>query len=141
MKYIEVNHPDAKQKIMDAGISVRRNKKGVGQAIELAGEHSYMHSAKTGSGLTNSQTKPATLCKWVLCRRYQAKFSNALKTMTGIDKSSDTLRKCLRPSQILKSDEIAIGINSCLKTPFTDPFCEDLGNVNLISYSFSLIHV
>ena len=61
MKCIEVTHPDAKQKIMDAGISVRRNKKGVGQAIELAGEHSYMHSAKTGSGLTNSQTKPATL--------------------------------------------------------------------------------
>ena len=85
-----------------------------------------MRSAKTASGLTDFQTKPATVHKWVLCRPYQAKFTEALKRMASIDKTSDNVRQCLRPSQIFKSNKIVLSIISCMKTQFRDPFCEEI---------------
>ena len=48
-----------------------------------------------------------------------------MKTITNLDRTSDNVRKCLRPSQILKSNKIVRGIVNCLKTQFTDPFCAD----------------
>ena len=73
MELIDVTHPGAKEEMMKIGVSVRRNEKGVGQAIDLAGEQSYMRSAKTVGGLTSFQTRTATVRKWVLT--YQAKFT------------------------------------------------------------------
>ena len=95
MERLEKTHPGAKQELMKIGISVRRNEKGIGQAVDLAGEQSYMRSAKTAGDLTVFQTKPATVRKWVLCIPYQAKFTEALKTMANIDKTSENVRKCL----------------------------------------------
>ena len=93
MERLEKSHPGAKQELMKIGISVRRNEKGIGQAVDLAGEQSYRRSAKTAVGLTDFQTKPATVRKWVLCRPYQAKFIEALKAIANIYKTSDNVRK------------------------------------------------
>ena len=92
MERLEKTHPGAKEERMKIGIFVRRNEKGIGQAVDLAGEQSYTRSAKTAGGLTDFRTKPATVRKWVLCRPYQAKFTEALKTMANIDKTYDNVR-------------------------------------------------
>ena len=131
MEALDATHPGAKEELLRIGISAKRNEKGIGQAIDLAGEQSYMRSAKTAGGLTDFQTQAATVRKWVLSRPYQAKFTEALKTITNLDRTSDNVRKCLRPSQILKSNKIVRGIMNCLKTQFTDPFCSDFDNQRL----------
>ena len=131
MELLDTTHPGAKEELMRIGISVRRNEKGVGQAVDLAGEQSYMRSAKTAGGLTDFQTKEATVRKWVLCRPYQAKFTEALKSMVNLDRTSDNVRKCLRPSQILKSNKIVLSIINCLKSQFTEPFCDEFDQQKL----------
>ena len=47
LEHIDSTHPGAKEEIKTVGLSVRRNKLGIGQSIDLAGEQSYMRSAKT----------------------------------------------------------------------------------------------
>ena len=131
MELLEKTHPGAKRELMKIEISVRRNEKGIGQAVDLAGEQSYMRSAKTVGGLTDFQTKPATVRKWVLCRPYQAKFTEALNTVANIDKTSDNVRRYHRPSQILKSNKIVLSIISSMKTQFTDPFCKEFDQQKL----------
>ena len=42
MKCQEKTHPGAKQELMKIGISVRRNEKGIQQAVDLTGEQSYL---------------------------------------------------------------------------------------------------
>ena len=60
MERLEETHPGAKDELMKIGILVRRNDTGIGQAVGLAGEQSYLRSAKTAGGLTHFQTKAAT---------------------------------------------------------------------------------
>ena len=47
LQHIDETHPGAKEEMIRCGISVRRNTLGIGQAIDLAGEQTYMKSAKT----------------------------------------------------------------------------------------------
>ena len=54
---IDVTYPGAKGELNGIGISVRRNYFGIGQAIDLAGEQTYMRNAKTIGGITNFQTR------------------------------------------------------------------------------------
>ena len=53
LKDIENTHPGAKEEIEETGISVRRNSFGIGQAIDLAGEQTYMKKAKTAGNHSN----------------------------------------------------------------------------------------
>ena len=47
LKYLQNTHPGAKEEIQEYGLSVRRNSYGIGQAADLAGEQTFMKSAKT----------------------------------------------------------------------------------------------
>ncbi len=47
LEHIDSTHPGAKEEIKSVGLSVWRNKLRIGQSIDLAGEQSYMRSAKT----------------------------------------------------------------------------------------------
>lgn len=47
LEHIDSTHPEAKEEIRSVGLSIRRNELGIGQSIDLAGEQSYMRSAKT----------------------------------------------------------------------------------------------
>ena len=44
--------------------------------------------------------------------------------MPDLDKISDNFRKCLRPSEILKSNKIDLNITGSMETEFTGPFDE-----------------
>ena len=47
LECLESTHPGAKEEIENLGLSVRRNTLGIGQAVNLAGEQTYMRNAKT----------------------------------------------------------------------------------------------
>ena len=122
MKNIETLYPGAKEEMMALGISVRRNEYGIGQAIDLAGEQSFMRNAKTAGGIKSFQTKQTTVLKWVRNRAQQNEFVEGLKEMAGVDKTTRNLRKCLRPSEIVKSNEIVEALIGCMRKQFTNPF-------------------
>ena len=88
MENLDVTHPGAKDELKKIGISVRRNNIGVGQAIDLAGEQSYMRDAKTPGGITPFQTSKGTVLR-VRSRPFQAKFTEALRSKTNIDRTTD----------------------------------------------------
>ena len=47
LEYLESTHPGAREEIENVGLSIRRNTIGIGQAVDLAGEQTYMRNAKT----------------------------------------------------------------------------------------------
>ena len=47
LECLESTHPGAKEEIENLGLSVQRNTLGIGQAVDLAGEQTYMRNAKT----------------------------------------------------------------------------------------------
>lgn len=51
LEHMDITHPGAIEEVERVGLSVRRNMLGIGQSIDLAGEQSYMRSAKT-AGIT-----------------------------------------------------------------------------------------
>ena len=51
LECLDSTHPGARAEMERVGLSVRRNNHGIGQAIDLAGEQSYMKNAKTAGKL------------------------------------------------------------------------------------------
>ena len=131
MEYTEDTHPGGKEELKRIGICVRKNKIGIGQAIDLAGEQGYMRDVKRSGGIIHFQTKAPTVLKWVRSKPFQAKFTEALEEISNLEKASDKHRKCLRLSEILKSNKIVLQIITCLKTQFSSPFGEEYDNDKL----------
>lgn len=67
---LESTHPGAKEEIEKVGLSVRRNTLGIGQAVDLAGEQTYMRNAKTAG----MQRKFVKLCN-ITIQLYNTKTS------------------------------------------------------------------
>ena len=63
---MDFTHPGARDEIEEVGLSIRRNDIGVGQAIDLAGEQTYMKNAKTAGEITKFANSPETVAKWVM---------------------------------------------------------------------------
>ena len=95
-----------------------------------------MKSAKTVGGTTSFQTRKNAVLKWVLNRPFQSKFYESLKEISDVEKTTTNVKKCLRPSEILKSNEIVLKIQGVMKEQFLYPFNEslDIGKLyNLVS--------
>ena len=109
LENLESTHPGAKSERREWFIvSVRRNTLGIGQAIDMAGEQSYMQkSAKNAGGISQFAAKESTVAKWVLNRPFQARFAESLIEISGLSITSSNTRKCLRPSETLKSEKMA----------------------------------
>ena len=58
-------------------------------------------------------------------RPYQTKFAETLFDISGL-RSSQSTRKCLRPSEIVKSNRIVEHLKTTLKNQFIDLFDADL---------------
>ena len=104
LEYLEDAHPGAKEETEEKGLSVRRNTLGIGQAVDMAGEQSYMKSAKTAGRIRQFSTNEAAVAKWVMNSPFQARFAETLMEISGLSKTTLSSRKCLRPSEILKSE-------------------------------------
>ena len=102
---MEDTHSGAKEEIEEKGLSVRCNSLGIGQAVDMAGEQSYMKSAKTVGGMRQLSTNEAAVAKWVMNRPFQARFAETLMEICGLSKTTSSSRKCLCRSEILKSEK------------------------------------
>ena len=80
-----------------------------------------MKSSKTASGITNFIKQDSTYEKWVLTRPFQAKYVDALLSYANLNKQENDPGKCLRESQIKKSEENAPDIVNVIKTDFINP--------------------
>ena len=90
LKNLEETHPGAKQEIEKSSVSVRRNDFGIGQAVDLAGEQTFMKSAKTAGGIIEFVNSKECIAKWVLNRPYQSKFAETLRDITCTSQSMTT---------------------------------------------------
>ena len=69
-------------------------------------------------------------------RPYQTKFVESLMEISGITTTMSNPRKCLRTSEILKSNKMVEKIMVILQTQFINPFQPDLDKdalFNLVS--------
>ena len=131
LEHLEETHPGAKAELQEKGLSVCRNDLDIRQAVDMAGEQTFMKSSKTTGSLKNFITQESTYGKWVLSQLFQAQFVAALKNQAGVSKSSNNPRKCLRESQIRKSERNAENIINTLKNVFINPFSPDLDGNHL----------
>ena len=115
LEYLEDTHPGTKEEIEEKGLSVRRNTLGIGQAVDMAGEQSYIKSAKTAGGIRQFSTNGAAVAKWVMNRPFQARFAETLMEISGLSKTTSSSRKSLRPTEILKSDKMVKNILDALQ--------------------------
>ena len=122
LENMEAKYPGAREEMMSLGISVRRNEYGIEQATDLAGEQTFMRNAKTVGGIKSFQTRRCTVLKWVKNRAQQTRFVEGLKEMAGIEKTTQNLRKCLRPTEIVKSNKIVESLMTTMRDQFTQPF-------------------
>ena len=133
LEYLEDTHPGAKEEIKEKGLSVRRNTLGIGQALYMAGEQSYMKSAKTAGGIRQFSTNEAAVAKWVMNRPFQARFAETLMEISSLSETTSSSRKCLHPSEILKSGKMVKNILDALQMQFLNPFHQDIEKSNLYS--------
>ena len=85
-----------------------------------------MKSSKTASGIKNYINQDSTYEKWVITKPFHAKYVGALLTYANLNKQENDPRKCLRESQIKKSEEHVLDIVNVMKTNFLNPFNTDL---------------
>ena len=118
LDHLENTHPGAKGEVTEKGLYELRSTFGIGHVVDLAGEQSHMKSAKTAGGISKVASKEITVAKWVMNRPFQAKFAESSVEISGLTKTTSSIRKCLRPIEILKSNEMVENITNCLMTQF-----------------------
>ena len=64
--------------------------------------------------------------KWVLNRPMQAEYTEGLIDSSGLSRSIINPRKCLRPSEIIKSEEMVKRVQGIITENFVNPFQPDL---------------
>ena len=111
---------------------MRRNDLGIGQSIDGAGEQTFMRSAKTSGGIGCFMSNSAAYDKWVLCRPFQAKFVEALLHQVGLD-DKESKKKCLRDSEIRKSEKRVLKLKEILTETFINPFGDDVDPALLLN--------
>ena len=93
----------------------------------------YYHSLCFSGGVTQFVAKENTVAKWVMNRPYQTKFVESLLKLSGMSTTTSNPRKCLRSSEILKSNKMVEKIMVVLRTQFINPFQPDLDKDELFN--------
>ena len=68
------------------------------------------HSIFITGGVTYFAAIETAVSKWVMNRPFQIRFVESLIDITGLSKTTSNPRKCLRPSEVLKSNKIVENI-------------------------------
>ena len=77
--------------------------------------------------------KENTMAKWVMNSLYQTKFFESLMELSGVCTTMSNPQKCLRSSEILKSNKMVEKIMVVLRTQFINPFQPDLDKDELFN--------
>ena len=135
LQNLDETHPGARDELQQNGISVCRNNLNIRQSIDGAGESTFMKDAKVVGGIKNFSTQDSTYEKWVLSRAGQAEYRSELFKLVNMDKDTMEPRKCLRPTEIQKSERAVKKIMDVLKNTFVNPFSDDLDKEKLYNLS------
>jgi hypothetical protein len=73
-----------------------------------------------------------------LNRPFQARFAETLIEISGLSTTSSRTRKCVRPSEILKSNKMVENILNALNTQFLNRFWRRHWQVEVIELSIWL---
>ena len=92
-----------------------------------------MKNAKIIGGVTGFSYKQETVTKWVLTRPFQTRFLEAMFQLGGNSRTTSNPRKCLRYSEIRRSNEMVGKVMDVIITQFINPFDESLDNDKLYS--------
>eukprot|EP00794_Sanderia_malayensis_P002234 gene2234-2545_t len=87
MEHLDANYPGAREEMEMYGLSVKRNNLGIGQAVDLAGEQTFMKHAKTAGGLKQCLNSETAYEKWVLNRPMQAEYTEGLMDLSGLSRN------------------------------------------------------
>ena len=100
-------------------------------SIDQRGEQTINRDAKTVGGIKNFASNKSAVLKWCLNCSEQAKNTKALKGLCGIFRDFDY--KPCRPSQILKSNELAYRIVTVLSEDYINPFGVKIDQTKLVN--------
>ena len=77
--------------------------------------------------------QPETVAKWVLSRAFQTKLLESLFGICGKSRTMSNPRKCLRVSEIKRSNAMVQKVKNAISDHFINPFEKDLDQGNLFS--------
>ena len=138
LKTIEYNYPGLKPMLVKSGMSIQaQDRHPLRTAIDQRGEQTINRDAKTSGGVKAFATDSSSVLKWCLNRSQQAQNTRELNSVTGLGENTDSY-KPLRPSQILKSEEMVSNVQSVLKNEYINPFEVGLDQSKLYNLSSGL---
>ena len=85
-----------------------------------------MKNAKTAGGITQFAVKSETVAKWVLSRPLQTRFGEALFDMCGKSRTMSDPRKCLRVSEVRRSNSMIEKVMDVITKQFINPFMKPI---------------
>ena len=91
-------------------------------------------------GIKNFSTQDNTYEKWALSSPGQAEYVAALKEVTGMDKCSQTQRKCLWSSEIKKCEMYVQRVKNIVTEEFINPFSKEMNKkklYNITSWTYA----
>ena len=103
-------------------------------AVDQRSEQTINRDAKTSGGIKYFASDPRSILKWTLNRSTQARNTQARYDLADINCSEDVY-KALRPSHILKSEQLAEKLINVMTEEFLNPFDESLDSGELYNLS------
>ena len=85
-------------------------------------------------GITQFAANENIVAKWVMNRPYQTKFVESLMQLSGVTTAMSNPRKCLRTSEVIKSNKMVEKVMNILKTHFINPCQPDLDKYELFNF-------
>lgn len=135
MEQIESLYPGLKEMLQYKGLSVQAQEKySLRTAIDQRGEQTINRDAKVTGGIKNFATRENSVLKWCLNRSAQASNTKALKDLCGLE-ADPGIYKPVRPSQIIKSEQMVNSVIKVLTEDYVNPFGVDVDKENLVCLS------
>ena len=97
--------------------------------VYTSSSYVYFHSLCFWGGVTQVAARE----KWVMNRPYQTTFVDSLMELSGMSTTLSNPQKCLRSSDILKSNKIVEKIMDVLRTQFINSFQPDIDKDELFN--------
>ena len=132
---IENIYPGMKSLFRKKGISVQgQDRYPIRTAIDQRGEQTINRDAKTSGGVQSFSTNQSSVLRWCLNRAEAGYNTKSLNSMAGFGECS-SIYKPLRPTQIIRSEELVSKVQTVLETEYINPFYIDIEKSQLVNLS------
>ena len=103
-------------------------------SIDQRGEQTLNRDAKMAGGITGFAVDESSVSRWTLNRSSVAEITNELKKFAGTG-CSDSVYKAIRPTEIVRSNELTSAVINVLENDYLNPFDEELDTNKLYNLS------